>query len=146
MPSFCASCGTGLSPDWNHCPKCGQAKATHTLSPATTTLIQEIFLPEPASQRSRIFDDDDDPEDRAGSILPWSLFGIIAGGLIGFLLRPSIPIVGQLPFSVVITRGSNLDGVSQLLLHSTAQTSFDYMAIGALVGTFITTLFASFKS
>lgn len=145
MPSFCSACGTGLYPDWNHCPKCGQAKESLTLPPVTTTFIQETFIPEPAPQRSRRLDDDD-PDDRTGSILPWSVFGIIAGGLVGFLLRPSVLIVGQLPFGVVITRGENLDGISQLLLRSTAQTSFDYMVIGALIGTVITTLFASFKS
>ena len=35
------------------------------------------------------------------------LLGALIGGLIGFLLRPSVPIIGQLPFEHVITAGAN---------------------------------------
>ncbi|HEY6251632.1 MAG TPA: hypothetical protein VI685_16870 [Candidatus Angelobacter sp.] len=62
-----------------------------------------------------------------------ALLGAVLGGLVGFLLRPSLPLIGQLPFSTVITRGSNLSGVD-VVLKSTAEQSFNYMVIGAIVG------------
>jgi hypothetical protein len=59
--------------------------------------------------------------------------GLFVGGCIGFLLRPSAFLVGQLPFVTVIARGSNLSGLDRLLV-STAETSFNYVMAGALVG------------
>lgn len=59
--------------------------------------------------------------------------GFFLGGCIGFLLRPSAFLVGQLPFETVIARGSNLSGIDRLLV-ATAQTSFNYMIVGALLG------------
>jgi hypothetical protein len=59
--------------------------------------------------------------------------GCLVGGLIGFLLRPSAPLVGQLDFGTVVTRGGRLQGLDQLLV-STAQTSFNYLLAGALLG------------
>src|SRR5579864_2157151 len=62
-----------------------------------------------------------------------AVLGAILGGLVGFLLRPSVPFLGQLPFSTVITRGSNLTGLD-VILKSTAEQSFNYLVIGAVVG------------
>ena len=62
-----------------------------------------------------------------------AVLGAILGGLVGFLLRPSVPFLGQLPFSTVITRGSNLTGLD-VILKSTAEQSFNYLVIGAIVG------------
>lgn len=59
--------------------------------------------------------------------------GFFVGGGIGFLLRPSAFLVGQLPFETVIARGSNLNGLDRLLV-STAETSFNYMLVGAVLG------------
>lgn len=59
--------------------------------------------------------------------------GFFVGGCIGFLLRPSAFLVGQLPFVTVIARGSNLSGLDRLLV-STAETSFNYMMASAIVG------------
>jgi heme exporter protein C len=64
---------------------------------------------------------------------PGIVVGLILGALIGFLLRPSAPVLGQIPFSVVISRGSNLAGLD-VLLKSLAEQSFNYMIAGALVG------------
>ena len=33
------------------------------------------------------------------------IIGLILGTILGFLLRPSVPLIGQLPFGVVVTRG-----------------------------------------
>ena len=59
--------------------------------------------------------------------------GFALGGLIAFLLRPSVPMVGQLDFFTVITRGARLAGLDQLLVPA-AQTSFNVMLAGALLG------------
>ena len=62
--------------------------------------------------------------------------GLLIGGVVGFLLRPSVPIMGQLPFSTVITRGANLHGLDQLLV-GYARTSFNYLIGGMVVGAVI---------
>ena len=60
--------------------------------------------------------------------------GFLMGGFIGFLLRPSASLIGQLPFEVVITRGAYLQGID-LLLVPMAQTSFNGLLAGAMIGT-----------
>jgi hypothetical protein len=57
----------------------------------------------------------------------------LIGGLVGFLLRPSNPIVGQLPLVTVLTRGSSLTGLDSLLV-PLAERSFKYVAAGTVVG------------
>lgn len=64
------------------------------------------------------------------------LVGLFIGGLVGFLLRPIAPLMGQLDFGTVITRGSKLKGLDQLLV-STAETSFNYLLVGAILGALI---------
>ena len=59
--------------------------------------------------------------------------GTIAGALVGYLLRPSVPIIGQLSFFTILTRGGNLDGLD-VVIKGAAETSFNYMAILAAVG------------
>ena len=63
----------------------------------------------------------------------YGALGAIVGATIGFLVRPSVPLIGQLPLDVVLTRGANLSGLD-MLLRSTAEQSFNYMVIGAIVG------------
>ena len=65
--------------------------------------------------------------------LKLGIVGFLAGSLIGFLYRPSALIIGQLPFSTVITRGANLKGVEQMLIPM-AQTSFNNMMVAAVIG------------
>lgn len=59
--------------------------------------------------------------------------GLMGGALLGFLFRPSNILIGQLPFGTVITRGANLQGLDQLLVPM-AQTSFNYLLVGAILG------------
>lgn len=59
--------------------------------------------------------------------------GFLVGGFVGFQFRPAVTLVGQLPFETVITRGSNLSGLGVLLIPA-AQTSFNYMLAGAVLG------------
>jgi hypothetical protein len=66
---------------------------------------------------------------RVGSVV----VGCVLGGLFGYLLRPSYPLIGQLPFGIVISRGATLRGFDQALV-PLAQTSFNYLLFGAVVG------------
>ena len=65
-----------------------------------------------------------------------TIAGLLIGSAVGFLLRPSVPLMGQLPFSTVITRGANLRGLDQLLL-GYARTSFKYLLAGLVLGAVI---------
>lgn len=59
--------------------------------------------------------------------------GLLVGAFVGFQLRPAAFLVGQLPFETVVSRGSNLRGLDSLLIPA-AQTSFNYMLAGAVLG------------
>lgn len=59
--------------------------------------------------------------------------GLLVGGFIGFLSRPSGVLAGKLPFFHVLTRGATYEGVDQVLINL-AQESFNVMLIGAIVG------------
>ena len=69
---------------------------------------------------------------RTPKIVP-GLIGLAVGGVIGFLLRPSAFLVGQLSFGVVITRGEYLSGIDRLY-KQTAELSFNYVLVGAIAG------------
>lgn len=60
------------------------------------------------------------------------IFAII-GGFDGFLLRPSVPLIGQLPFSAVISDGRSPRGIEQLA-RPYAEQSFHYLIAGTLIG------------
>jgi len=76
-------------------------------------------------------------ETRGGSrAIGLGLLGFMIGGTVGFLLRPSAMLVGQLPFGTVITRGASLQGLDMVLV-GTAQTSFNVMLAGAIIGAVI---------
>jgi hypothetical protein len=61
------------------------------------------------------------------------IVGFLIGGFVGFLARPSVFLVGQLPFEYVISRGATLNGMDQLLV-PLAQQSFNITLIGAIIG------------
>lgn len=61
------------------------------------------------------------------------LVGFVLAGAVGYLLRPVVPIHGQLDFNTVISRGTNLQGMDQLL-KSYAQQSFNYMLLAGIMG------------
>lgn len=71
-----------------------------------------------------------------GLAVKLGIVGFIAGGVLGFLYRPSAFLVGQLPLDVVITRGANLKGMDQMLI-PLAQSSFNNMITIALIGALI---------
>jgi len=63
----------------------------------------------------------------------FTIVGLLIGIVVGFLLRPGVPLLGQLPFNTVITRGANLQGFDQLLV-GYARTSFNYLIAGTVLG------------
>ena len=71
-----------------------------------------------------------------GLAIKLGIVGFIAGGILGFLYRPSAFIIGQLPFDIVITRGATLKGVDQVLIPM-AQSSFNNMMAIAVLGAVI---------
>lgn len=66
-----------------------------------------------------------------------ALLGSLAGGLlgaaVGFVLRPTNPLVGQLPIGTVVTRGAFLEGMDRLIV-PLAEYSFNVMFGGFLLG------------
>jgi len=70
---------------------------------------------------------------KAGSVVGFAVAGAVLGTLLGFLVRPSVPLIGQLPLGVVLTRGAALNGVD-VLLRSTAEQSFNYLIVGGVIG------------
>jgi len=73
---------------------------------------------------------------KTGGVIGLALLGALLGAVLGFLFRPDVPLVGQLPLSVVVSRGASLNGVD-ILLRSTAEESFNYLVIGAILGAVI---------
>lgn len=59
----------------------------------------------------------------------------LLGALLGFLIRPSAPEVGQLPFSTIIVRGAvgPFDEPDPVLV-AVAQSSFNIVVAGAILG------------
>ena len=66
--------------------------------------------------------------------------GFVFGASVGYFYRPPAFLVGQLPFDVVVTRGTNLKGLDQIYIE-VAKTSFNYLVgggiLGAIVGVFV---------
>jgi len=69
--------------------------------------------------------------------------GFFVGALLGFLVRPSAFLIGQLPFEVVIARGANLKGADQMLV-PLAQTSFNILVVGGIIGAIVGVLIGYF--
>ncbi len=114
---FCAYCGTQVPGSAKFCAQCGQAMPLR--QPETAP---EPTTPAPARRRG------------TGRGLPSLLAaGLLLGALIGFLMRPSVALIGQLPLMTVVTRGSMLTGIDQLLI-PVAQESFNVMLAGAAIG------------
>ena len=66
-------------------------------------------------------------------IAGFALVGGLLGGTLGFIFRPATAMVGQLPLGTVLRRGADLETIGRLLL-PTAQTSFNMLVGGAILG------------
>ena len=77
----------------------------------------------PASERGRftLFD----------RLMAFGNAGFLAGGIMGFLLRPLAPTGAKLAFSTVIARGATLPDAA---LVETAKVSFNTMMLGVVIG------------
>ena len=62
-----------------------------------------------------------------------TVLGAMLGSLVGYWFRPAVPLLGQLPFETVATRGENLQGLD-IVLRGIAQQSFNYVVVGIIVG------------
>jgi hypothetical protein len=122
---YCTHCGSTVSGDDAFCRKCGVAQSAsppHAAVPVgAPQSTASVAVAEPASAPA--------------FAVPLAVAGFFVGGFIGFSMRPSALIVGQLPFGVVVTRGASLTGLDQLL-RPTAETSFNQMVTAAVVGAF----------
>jgi putative oligomerization/nucleic acid binding protein len=109
-----------------------------------TKILCKSCLAAPAKilPRTNVNPDTTDGRPRTGSFL---FVGALLGGVIGFLVRPSVPVLGQLDFETVISRGSNLQGVDRML-RSVAEASFNYLVVGVLIGGVILIVVAQFLS
>ena len=67
------------------------------------------------------------------NVFPIGFLGLLLGGFVGFLLRPSSSLVGRVSFIETLTRGATLEGVDQVLINL-AHKSFDVMIAGAIIG------------
>ncbi|MHB1320923.1 MAG: hypothetical protein ACYCY0_05100 [Acidithiobacillus ferrivorans] len=57
----------------------------------------------------------------------------VLGGAVAYLLRPAVPLIGQLPFSTIMTDGENLHGLERLA-QPYAQQSLEYLIAGVVIG------------
>ena len=120
---FCQTCGVEIPDGTKFCGQCGQSvRAPHSSisTPAATLAAAAPQLP-PSRALSQ-----------AGIRLV-SLVGLLVGGFVGFLMRPAVILIGQLPFGTVVTRGSTLSGIDQLLVPA-AHQSFNITILGAVIG------------
>ena len=109
--AYCVQCGNEIKPDTSFCIGCGK--------PVGHTSLQSAAH---------------ETGTNAGSAsVGLGILGLIVGAFVGFLLRPSVMLVGQLPFETVVSRGANLRGFDQILV-PTAEMSFNIMMVGAIIG------------
>lgn len=120
---YCTHCGSTVSSGDAFCRTCGAAQ-----SASAPPVAVAVAVPQGASSAAVA-----EPVSSPPFTVPLAVAGFFVGGFIGFLMRPSAFLVGQLPFAVVITRGASLTGLDQLL-RPTAETSFNQMTAAAVVG------------
>ena len=118
---FCSKCGARLLDAAKFCGQCGTMGAG---------VAEEASTVEPPARGGAALVP---VASRPGSPWAFTAAGILVGAVMGFILRPSVPLLGQLPIETVMTRGASLSGLEQLLV-PTAQQSFNVMLTGAVLG------------
>ena|SRR5579883_79595 len=117
MSKQCPGCGTDVHIDNDYCDACG-----HVFSKGPDGGVERPIQPGQPTQSAS-----------GSNALMFSICGLVAGSVISFLMRPAVPFVGQLPLDTVLARGTNLQGLDRLLV-SVAETSFNYLVLGAILG------------
>ena len=132
--SYCASCGNRVAADSRFCSVCGRELPDITDVPARASVVSPKYSIEhvESGNSGRRVSVELAGRTPASFYLPCGL-GILLGALVGFLLRPTVPMIGQLPLGMVLSGGDNLQGLD-LLLRSTAQESREYVIIGGIIG------------
>jgi hypothetical protein len=126
---FCPQCGHQNPDSAKFCMGCGfsYSGSSSETQPVTPRLNAEplggVRAHTPRKHRGSSF----------GQVIRFGFYGAFIGSFIGYLLRPSAPLVGQLPLTTVLTRGSDLRGINQILI-PLAQTSFNYIIVGIVLG------------
>gem|GEM_PF-3168674 len=64
----------------------------------------------------------------------FAVIGTVVGGTLGFLARPSIPIIGRLPLDAVLTRASTYHGLASGYIHGIADRSLGILMVGLVLG------------
>ena len=64
----------------------------------------------------------------------YAVVGAAIGGILGFLARPSIPIIGRLPLDAVLTRASTYQGLASGYIHQIADRSLAILLFGVALG------------
>ncbi|HEX8888340.1 MAG TPA: zinc ribbon domain-containing protein [Pyrinomonadaceae bacterium] len=128
----CPACNSEVSNQAAACPKCGHPiKDPEPVKVSTS----RPFVP---LKKKNV------PTSRM-PVIGWIIIGFLVGAFIGFQLRPSVPLVGQLPFDVVISQGSNLRGLDRMLV-SSAQASFNIMIVGGVLGAIVGAIIGGFRA
>ncbi len=70
---------------------------------------------------------------RRHAMLALGWLGLLLGGFVGILLRPSLPPIGPLPLDAVFSRGAGLSG-GEAGLADEARKAFDRIVLTALLG------------
>lgn len=120
--AWCTECGTPL-------PRDIQLKLPELRDVADRSWVEGIETAETAEVQAEGWPATLGAGER--SVL-FGILGAICGAFVGYLMRPAAPFLGQLNFETVISRGTNLQGLDQLLV-STAQASFNGMLMAAVL-------------
>ena len=70
----------------------------------------------------------------SGRFPVFAVLGAAIGGILGFLARPGIPIIGKLPLDAVLTRASTYHGLASGYIHQVADRSLMIMLLGVVLG------------
>jgi zinc-ribbon domain len=128
--AFCGSCGAPLTATRAATIGGGAQPVAPRRAPAAADSELVATLRSVARERPAL---ESLPSSSTSSAVTFGAIGLVLGALAGFVMRPSVFLIGQLPLGTVLTRGSNLSGMDQLLVPA-AQSSFNLMVVAALVG------------
>lgn len=95
--------------------------------------VADLVAHLPVQTRERASDLSGNTDDMLVPVIFACFLGVLIGGLVGYLLVLSMPLVGKLPLMHILTRGIFLEGLDTMLV-SVAETSFNYMLVCAILG------------